>query len=671
VLTILHRTGVALAALAGALALGAAEARASACGTDEFAGPGLGPGWEVLRPSGGVTVAGGRAHVPLRPGALSGALATAGDLVLRDAPAHGWTATARLETGALDAPGERAGLVLWRGEGDERNAFSTLTWGRGGTVEVMHTDGGVLALPPATGTAEAAADGTVLLRLRHDGRHVAAAWSADEGATWTPAGPEGRLGGPVRVGLLALGTGGAAAFDRFALSCGPEVRLVSSPERGRATLEVGFSAYVHDDRDDEHALALAWDFGNGTTGEGGHGRFLKYLVPGSYRPTLRATDSDGNATTVSTHVTVLADDPPCPAASDAFAGNALDTRWEVVRPVAAGLEVAGGRLWLRPYPGVRNLVLQPAPAGPWTMTATVEGDAALALRRPDRPEGLVTLPAAGGETRLRVVSDGGRPATFTALRSADGTAWEPAGAPFRVDGTGPLQAGLVAQGAPGSGAIGIEGVDVEGPAPCGAPDTIAPETSHVLAGATLRLAAVDDATGTGVARTELRVDGGPVTRYAGPIAVAGRQVVEYRSVDRAGNVEPFRRLALPADAPPRGGTGEPPAPPAAGVPPPAADQPLLRLLGPQRRRVALRTFARRGLRVRLECEPAAVARIDLRARGRTLARRVAVCDGRRTLRLRPRKGALRALRRADRPVRATLRVRAPGAPAHAVRVTLR
>ena len=172
--------------------------------------------------------------MPLRPGALSGALATAGDVVLRDAPAHGWTATARLATGALDAPGERAGLVLWRGEGAGANAFSTLTWGRDGAgvprVEVVHTDGGVHALPPASAAAEAAAGPAVLLRLRHDGRHVGAAYSADAGATWTAVGPEGRLGGPVRVGLLALGDGGgAAAFDSFALSCGPEVRLVSSP----------------------------------------------------------------------------------------------------------------------------------------------------------------------------------------------------------------------------------------------------------------------------------------------------------------------------------------------------------------------------------------------------------------------------------------------------------
>ena len=220
-----------------------------------------------------------------------------------------------------------------------------------------------------------------------------------------------------------------------------------------------------------------------------------------------------------------------------------------------------------------------------------------------------------------------------------------------------------------------------GPVPCGAPDAIAPETSHVLEAhgdrAIVRLAAVDDATGSGVARTDHRVDGGPVAAYARPFAVtgAGPHVVEYRSADRAGNAEPFRRIELTLGAPrpgapPRGGGSAPPPPPA-GAPPRGGGEPRVRLLGPHRRRVALRTFARRGLRVRVACIPATVVRLVLRGRGRTIARRTAACDGRRVLRLRPRKGAARALRRAGGTVRATLRVRAPGAPAISGRVTLR
>ena len=120
----------------------------------------------------------------------------------------------------------------------------------------------------------------------------------------------------------------------------------------------------------------------------------------------------------------------------------------MLRPVAAGLDVAGGRLRLRPYAGLRNVVVQPAPAGPWTMTTAVDagGEAGLALWREDRPADVTTVPSAGGAGHLRIVSDGARPATFTALRSEDGTGWAAAGPPFRVGGTGPLHAGVVALG---------------------------------------------------------------------------------------------------------------------------------------------------------------------------------------------------------------------------------
>ena len=74
---------------------------------------------------------------------------------------------------------------------------------------------------------------------------------------------------------------------------------------------------------------------------------------------------------------------------DEFDGTALDTtRWNVLRPNAAGLSVAGGQLRLQALTGdlfgdrdtAQNVVLQTAPTGAWTATAqfdtsalTVEG----------------------------------------------------------------------------------------------------------------------------------------------------------------------------------------------------------------------------------------------------------------------------------------------------------
>jgi hypothetical protein len=57
-----------------------------------------------------------------------------------------------------------------------------------------------------------------------------------------------------------------------------------------------------------------------------------------------------------------------------------------------------------------------------------------------------------------------------------------------------------------------------------------------------------DAT-SGIARIEVAVDGGGFEPYDGPVAAgdADRHDVRYRAVDRAGNAEPARTIAIPAD----------------------------------------------------------------------------------------------------------------------------
>lgn len=55
--------------------------------------------------------------------------------------------------------------------------------------------------------------------------------------------------------------------------------------------------------------------------------------------------------------------------------------------------------------------------------------------------------------------------------------------------------------------------------------------------------------GAGVDRIEVAVDGGPFTAYSSPLTFAeGRHTVEFRAVDRVGNIEPTQSLALRSDA---------------------------------------------------------------------------------------------------------------------------
>ncbi|GAA0402967.1 hypothetical protein Acor_33880 [Acrocarpospora corrugata] len=92
-------------------------------------------------------------------------------------------------------------------------------------------------------------------------------------------------------------------------------------------------------------------------------------------------------------------------------------------------------------------------------------------------------------------------------------------------------------------------------------DTFAPETAATIApaqpasgwftgAALVTLSADDEAQGSGIGRTEYRLDGGAWTGYSEPVVIAGdgSHTLAYRSVDKAGNVEVAKTLAVKADA---------------------------------------------------------------------------------------------------------------------------
>jgi hypothetical protein len=78
--------------------------------------------------------------------------------------------------------------------------------------------------------------------------------------------------------------------------------------------------------------------------------------------------------------------------------------------------------------------------------------------------------------------------------------------------------------------------------------TLSGVTGSYTGGVTVTLSAVDD--GSGVELTEYSLDaGGTWQRYFAPftITAAGATAIDYRSVDRAGNVEPFGVAAFTID----------------------------------------------------------------------------------------------------------------------------
>jgi PKD repeat protein len=606
-------------AVASAAVLGtgsAASALAASCDTDEFNGTTLDDArWDVLRPvPAGLTVAGGKLNIEMSNTDLISGTATAQNLVLQDAPASGWVATTQLNIASIDANGEQAGLALWKSEGPPgaNNSFGKITFiqTNNGTrqFEAIWTDGGGSAVPIASsGTplpAGVPANADLQIRMRYDGVTVTAEFSTDSGANWTQIGRTARYSGPLRVGLLALrgsAGGGTVAFERFELGCGPEVAAAASTARGTAPLSVSFDGTAA-----AGSQSPSWDFGDGTTAIDAEDPQHTYTEPGTYRATFSAM-ANGITSRVQRTVTVLASEPPCPASNDEFSGNALDPKWQLLRPRLTGLDVSGGQLRLAPYGGdmhggtasVRNVLLQPAPVGVWKATTKFDtsntgtnDQAGILMWRGEAPNNFAKIvfnrrsatqfwverqnningvtQAGGGNAGtitgipanvfIRVSSDGAANPNISAEYSTDGTTWTAVVTPFPVGGTGQLKVGIASWGPEGLRTGGFDFFHVEGATACGDPDTTAPATTLTAspaapAGGTwftsppqITLSAVDDAAGSGVQKTEYRVDGGSFQTYTTPFSFpAGDHTVQYRSIDGAGNAEAEQSFSAKVD----------------------------------------------------------------------------------------------------------------------------
>jgi PKD repeat protein len=499
VLAVIALFALAVSAGAGASVLRdgvGTTALAASCGTDEFAGSALDDArWDVLRPaSDGLAVADGKLNLTLRTGDLINATATAENVVLQDAPTGGWTATTKLNTAAINAQGEQAGLVLWRNEGAGQNAFGKAMFlqldATTRVVETIWTERSGQSVP--TGDSRAAipatlpADADVLLRMRYDGARVTAEVSLDDGATWTQAGQTAGYSGPLRVGVMgvqgASGNGGVVPFERFDLECAPQI--APSVTTGAAPLDATFTSTGAPD-----GATLSWDFGDGTTAQGGNQQTHTFAQPGVYRVRQTASvDGGRRLLTGSTVVTVEPAQAPALAQSDEFNGNELDPKWQVLRPRETGVTLSDGHLRLQAYSGdmhgasatATNVLLQNAPQGcAWTATTRIDvsgmtgtGDqAGLILWRSESPynnfskvvfnrrsattwwvERSNTVGGvAGGTTntattgvpqyvhiRVNVAADG----TVQPERSTDGVTWTAVGPSYSVAGSEPLKIGV-------------------------------------------------------------------------------------------------------------------------------------------------------------------------------------------------------------------------------------
>lgn len=157
------------------------------------------------------------------------------------------------------------------------------------------------------------------------------------------------------------------------------------------------------------------------------------------------------------------------------------------------------------------------------------------------------VPASGWYTHdvaveLAAVDEDGGSGVASTEYSIDGSEWQPYSAPFALTGDGERE--LRFRSTDGN-------QNVEQPQTLVvAIDSTAPATeAELLNGRSGRVTITATDAGSGVALTEFRVDGGPWWTYSRPFTVGKRNVdhlVEVRSTDVAGNVEPVRSIVVPA-----------------------------------------------------------------------------------------------------------------------------
>jgi hypothetical protein len=132
----------------------------------------------------------------------------------------------------------------------------------------------------------------------------------------------------------------------------------------------------------------------------------------------------------------------------------------------------------------------------------------------------------------------------------DGGPWQPYGGPFML-GPGRHSVDVFAidvAGLYGPVSTTMIDIDLVGPATVDSVAGIAGENGWYVSDATVTLKASDS--GSGVASTAYRLGGGAWITYAGPFSISqgGRHVLEFASVDRAGNRGPIVRDSVDVEA---------------------------------------------------------------------------------------------------------------------------
>lgn len=574
--------------------------------SDEFDAPALAPSWTVRSGAVPVTQSGGAVTLPVTAGDINEASTGPVSFIGKPTPAGAWEATTKIDL-AHTSHWQWAGLVL-HGSDDEYNKLAFVRSQNGGRFIEFQSETAGSRSTAASPTLPADFPSTVHLKLTSDGSVLKGAYSAD-GTNWTALAGQLQQKPNARLGVMAAGDLGTtptvAKVDWLRVTPDADARTPVTPGDAFDGTALDGCRWAQSVRYDSNHLEVAdghlkietqpGDI-NGSNPVSPRNFVLTEAPEGDWVATTKLKAPLKHRWQLAGLMMWADDDNYVKADIVAYnnPGTALDLRAEL-----AGEKDAAGI-------GNRNLdIADTSESGYWYLRVTKSGSSYSAevsdggvnwtsIGAPitfDRPLRGVGLMAIGPQQEEPVVVefdsfdlevpqvDVTAPTTELAWNPAepDGAeGWYTAAPSFSLaagDGDGTGVASTEYAIGDGAWTAYTEPVEVAGEGETAVRyrstdaagnveeersasvrlDTVAPVTTatveEIVRGAVFTLAAVDDT--SGVAGTEVRVDGGDWAVYGAPVTVtgAGEHTVEYRSTDVAGNAEAAQTAEITIDEP--------------------------------------------------------------------------------------------------------------------------
>jgi glucose/arabinose dehydrogenase/type 1 glutamine amidotransferase/regulation of enolase protein 1 (concanavalin A-like superfamily) len=558
---------------------------------DEFDGSTLdGCRWaeSVRYDSNTESVADGHLKIATEPGDINGNNPIQPrNFILQDAPEGDWVAETKLKA-PLKHRYQLAGLLMY-GDDDNYAKADIVAFNAPGAAldlraELAAEKGGAgVSGGDQVNIADTTESGYWWVQVTKTGTKYTASVKSTAGASWTPIGDGITYDGPLNsIGLMAIGPEQeepvTVEFDHFHLDGDEE-----PPADTTAPVTTAGQAVVEDG---VQVTLTATDEAGGsgvasTEYRVDEGEWTDYTAPftvtepGTHTVEFRSTDVAGNVETAkSIEVVVEAADSDAPSTGITWTPAEADGEqgWYVTGPsFTLDAEDDGS--------GVASTEYR-INGGAWTTYEAAvdvpDGEHTVEFRSTDESGNeeevqssevkVDTVTPATGATQekagdgVRVVLEGSDATSGVASTEyrLDGGDWETYVEPVLVTGAGEHTVGFRSTDVAGNveEAQSID-VTVDGPPA----DTTAPVTTVRTDPASpdgsagwfttapkVTLSATD--AGSGVARTEYRIGSGAWTAYTAPFTITaqGRQVLEVRSVDRAGNVETAQSREIAVDS---------------------------------------------------------------------------------------------------------------------------